>query len=123
MTLQLEDALDDLHLGSCGLKTAEGDPVVDDKAGPDDVWASVNGSGAERDLKEVAELIKLFDGGLRVYESAVVADNAVSAYKEIVGDWISEDLDAKSVSDDLFGFLVEVRVDEGHVVVAGDAVA
>jgi hypothetical protein len=34
-----------------------------------------------------------------------------------------EHLDAKGIGDNFLGFLVEVRVDEGHVVVANDAVA
>lgn len=58
-----------------------------------------------------------------MYETTVVADNAVSAYEQVVSDRVSEDLDTESVSDYLFGFLVEVGVNKCHVVVAADAVS
>lgn len=58
-----------------------------------------------------------------MHESSVVTNNAVGANQQVVGDGVLEDLDAKGVGDDLFGLLVEVGVDEGHVVVAADAVA
>lgn len=123
VALQLEDALDDLHLGGSGLESAEGDPVVDHEPGPDDVGAAVDGAGAERHLEEVAEFVELFNSGLGLDESAVVAEDTVGADEQVVGDGVAEDLDAEGVGDDLLGLLVEVGVDEGHVVVAGDAVA
>jgi hypothetical protein len=123
VALELEDAFDDLDLGGGGLQPAEGHPVVDDEASADDVGAAVDGAGAERHLEEVAEFVELLNRGLGVHESTVVADDRVGANEEVVGDGVLEDLDAEGVRDDLLGFLVEVGVDEGHVVVAADAVA
>lgn len=55
-------------------------------------------------------------------QSSVVADHAVSTDKHVVSDGVSEHFNAKGISDDFFGLLVEIRVNECYVIVAGDAV-
>ena len=55
-------------------------------------------------------------------QSSVVVEGAVSAHQGVVCDCCSENLHAQGVCDQLLGLLVEVWVDQGHVVVAGDAV-
>lgn len=56
-------------------------------------------------------------------KSTVVADDTVSSHKHVIGHGVSEHFDPESVSDDFFGLLVEVRMDEGNVVVACDTVS
>jgi hypothetical protein len=58
-----------------------------------------------------------------VYEGALVAQNGVRADEVLIGDVTSENFDLENVVDDLLGFLVDVGVDESHVVVACDDVA
>jgi hypothetical protein len=55
-------------------------------------------------------------------EPAVVAQGHVGAGENVGGDGLAEDLDAQSVGDDLLGFALEVRMNEGDVVVGADNV-
>ena len=56
-------------------------------------------------------------------ESSVVADHAVGADQEVVGNRVPEDLHSQSVSYDLLGLFVKIRVDKSNIVIASDAVA
>jgi hypothetical protein len=58
-----------------------------------------------------------------VDEGALIADGAIAPDEDVIGDGLTEDLDLEDVGDDLLGLAIEVRVDEGDVVVAGDDVA
>jgi hypothetical protein len=58
-----------------------------------------------------------------VHEPARIRERHVGAGEDVGSDGLAEDLDAERVGDDLFGLALEVRVDEGDVVVAADDVA
>lgn len=58
-----------------------------------------------------------------MHEGALVGDGGVGAYEDVVCDGLAEDFDFEDVGNDLFGFSVDVWVDEGDIVVAGDDVA
>lgn len=94
MALQFEDALDDLHLGCCWLQSAECHPIVDHKSSANHIRSSVDGSGAEWDLKQVAEFIELLHSGLRVHQASIIADHAIGSDQQIVSHWVSEHLNA-----------------------------
>lgn len=51
MTLQFKDTLNNLHFSGSRLESAKGSPIVDDEASSNNVGASIDGSGAERDLQ------------------------------------------------------------------------
>lgn len=57
-----------------------------------------------------------------MHQPPIVTEDAVGAHQHVVGDRVAEHLDPQRVADDLFGFFVQVGVDERHVVVAGNAV-
>jgi hypothetical protein len=57
-----------------------------------------------------------------VHQPSVVADHAVSAHQQVVGNRVPEHLNTKRVSDDFLSLFVKVGVDKGNVVVAADAV-
>lgn len=58
-----------------------------------------------------------------MYDAALVGESHVGADQDVVGDGLAEDVDAEDVGDYFFGFALDVRVDEGDVVVADDYVA
>ena len=55
-------------------------------------------------------------------QSSVVADHTVSSDEHVVGDGVSEHFNTEGISDDFLSLLVKIGVDEGYVIVAGDAV-
>lgn len=56
-------------------------------------------------------------------ESALVADGAIGADEDIVGNSLPENLYLKDIGDDLLGFAVDIGVDKSDVVVASNDVA
>ncbi len=58
-----------------------------------------------------------------MHEPALVGEGGKGADEDLAGDGAAENLDAEDIVDNLLGLAIEVRVDEGHVVVGGDAVA
>lgn len=58
-----------------------------------------------------------------MHQPTVIVKDTVGPHEDVIGDCGSEDLHAEGVLDDLFGLFVQVGVDQGHVVIAGDAVA
>jgi negative regulator of replication initiation len=58
-----------------------------------------------------------------VHEAALVRQRHVAADEHVVGHRLAEDLDAEHVGDDLLRLALQVRVDEGDVVVGDDDVA
>jgi hypothetical protein len=57
-----------------------------------------------------------------VHKPSIVTDHTVSPHKHIIGHRVSEDFDLQSVSDDLLSFLVEVGMDQCHIIVTSDDV-
>jgi len=120
--VELEDALDDADFGGGGVDTAKGRIVVDDETSAKDVRATVDGSNAEGNLQEGRELVLLLDGGSGVDHGSLVVETAVAAHQRVVGDRVTEDLHTQHVRHDFLGLAVNIRVDEGDVVVADDDV-
>jgi len=58
-----------------------------------------------------------------MHDAALVAQTHVTADQDVVRDRLAEHLDAQDVGDQLFRFALQVRVDNGDVVVAADDVA
>lgn len=58
-----------------------------------------------------------------MHEPSVVADDTIGAHQHVVGDGVAEHFDAESVCNNLFCFLVQIGMDDRHVVVAGYAVS
>lgn len=56
-------------------------------------------------------------------QTSIVAYHTVSAYQQVICHWISENLNTQCVSYDFFSLFVEVRVDEGNIVITSDAVS
>mmetsp|Transcript_16423 Transcript_16423/g.38976 ORF Transcript_16423/g.38976 Transcript_16423/m.38976 type:complete len:225 (+) Transcript_16423:54-728(+) len=120
---ELENALNDRQLCRCRVLAAEGRPVVGEEAGADHVASAVDGPRHEGHLQQRRELVEVLDGRLRVNDSALVRELAVAAHKDVPADRLAEDLHAEDVGYELLGLPVHVRMDERHVVVAGNAVA
>ena len=129
------------------VRMLRGKRTVDDEACADDVASAVHGSCLPReegsqpvcvraqkkrerertddegDLEQTRELVLVLDARLGVDEGALVAYPAVTPDEDVVGNGLPEDFDLEDVGDDLFGLAVNVGVDEGDIVVAGDDVA
>jgi hypothetical protein len=123
MLLQLEYTLHNLYLRRGSLQPTERRPIIHNEPRGQHITAPIDSSGTERNLQQIGQLIELLDRGLWVHQPSIVIEHAVGADQHVVGHGGSEDLDAEGVLDDLLGLFVEVGVDQGHVVVAGDAVA
>ncbi len=52
-----------------------------------------------------------------------IAERAVAAHKHVAANGLAEHFNPQHVSQDLLGLSVEVGMDEGDVIVGGDAVA
>lgn len=74
------------------------------------------------DLEQTAELLLLASSRLGVNETTLVAEGAIASDEDVAGNGLPEDLDLEDISDDFLGLSVNVRVDEGHIVVAGNDV-
>ncbi len=118
MGLQLKDGLDHLHLCGCGFKPAERCPIVDDQPCAYHVRASVDGPCAQWHLQQVRQLFQLLHCGLGVDQSPLVAEHAVSADQHVICNCVSENLDTQSIRYDLLSLFIQVRVNQGHIVVA-----
>ena len=103
--------------------TAEGGPIVDDHAGADDVRATVDGPGHQGDLKEGGEFVLIGGRGPWMDEAALIGQGAVGADEDVVGHGLSEHFDLEHVGQNLLGLAVQVRMDEGDVVVAGNHIS
>jgi hypothetical protein len=53
-----------------------------------------------------------------VYKSSLICDRTIASDEDVVCNGLSEDLDFEDVCDDLLCLAVNVRVDEGDIVVA-----
>lgn len=56
-------------------------------------------------------------------ETSLVAQSTVASDENVAGDGLPEDLDLEDVCDDLLGLSIDIRVNESHVVVAGDDIS
>ena len=56
-------------------------------------------------------------------QATVVAEDAVGAHQHVVGNGVAEHLNTESVGYYFFSLFVQVGVDQGNVIIAGDAVA
>ena len=120
---QSEDALDDAELRGGGVEAGDGQPVVDDHAGADDVASTVDAAGNQRHLQQARELILVLDARLGVDEATLVGEAHVASHEHVVGNRLAEHLDAEDIGDDLFRLALEVGVDEGNVIVCGNDIA
>ena len=98
-------------------------PVIDDHTCADDGAAAIDAPGDEGHLQQTAQLVLVLDRGLWVDEPPGAGEGHVGAREDVGGDGLAEDFDAEGVGDDFFCFALQVRVDEGDVVVAADDVA
>jgi len=57
-----------------------------------------------------------------MYDTALVRNCTVTSNEDVIGNCLTEDFDFEDVSDDFFCLAVDVRVNKGDVVVAGDYV-
>lgn len=58
-----------------------------------------------------------------MYETALICDGAVAPDQNVVRDCLSEDLDFEHVSDDFLRFAIDIRMNKGDIVVAGDNIS
>jgi hypothetical protein len=58
-----------------------------------------------------------------MHNPALVRDHTIASNKDIVRNCLTEDLDLEHIRDDLLCLSVNVGVDEGDIVVAGDDVS
>ncbi|CAG9996609.1 unnamed protein product [Clonostachys byssicola] len=105
---EAEDTLNDAELGCGGVETSDGEPVIDDHAGADDIAAA---------------LVLILDAGLGVDQSALVREAHVTADQDVISYRLTENLDAQNIGDDLFSLALQIRVDQGYVVVRNNDVA
>ena len=120
--VKLEDRLNSSNFRGSSVITAEGDPVVDDETGSDDVRTAVDGSVSDGDLKESSELLHILNSTLGVNESTIVGKASIRSDEGDTTDGVTEDFDAEDVSDNLLSLAVQIRVNEGDVVVASNHV-
>lgn len=120
---ELEDGLHDAQLGGGGVEAGDGHPVVDDHAGADDGAAAVHAASHQGHLQQRAQLVLVLNAGLGVHNAALVAEGHVAARQNVVGDCLTEDLDAQHVGNDFFRLALQVRVHEGDVVVGADDIS
>ena len=77
----------------------------------------------QRYLEQATQLILVLYTRLGMDEPSLVRDRAITAHKDVISNRLPENFDLENVSDDFFCLAVNVRVDEGDVVVAGDDVS
>ena len=120
---QSEHRLHNRQLGCGGIKTSHGQPVVNDHSGANNTRTSVHRSGNKRNLEQGGQLVLVLDGGLRVNDSSLVGESHVGSDEDVIGDGLAKNFDTEDVGDDLLGLALDIRVDEGDVVIADDDVA
>jgi hypothetical protein len=113
------------HLNFCGgsLKPTKGSKIIGDEPTSDNLAAPIDCACAERHLEEGAELVQFLDGHHGMHDSTHIVEHGVAAHQRILGNRGLEGLDPQGVTDDLLGEPVDLGVHQGHVVVAGNAVA
>ena len=55
-------------------------------------------------------------------ESTLITQTTITSDQDVIGDRLTEDFDLEDVGNDLFGFPINVGVDEGYVIITGDDV-
>lgn len=106
-----EHALNDTEFSGSGIKSGNGEPVVDNHAGADDVGAAVDTTGDKGNLKQAGKLILVLDSCLGVNETTLVRKAHVTADEHVISDRLSENLDSKDICNDLFRLTLQIRVD------------
>ena len=120
---QAEHALDNRQLRRRGIQTRHRQPVIDNHAGANNLAAAVYRARDQRHLQQRRQLVLVLDTRLGMHQTALVAQAHVRAHKHIVRDRLAEHLHPQDVGNDFLRLALEVRVDEGNVVVGGNDVA
>lgn len=120
---KLEDALHNGDLRGSGGQSAEGCPVVDDKAATDCWVTTIDSTSHNGDLQKAANFVHILSGRLGVHETSVVGAHCVATDEGILSDGRTEGLHLQNVANHFFGFLAQVSMDQRNVVVADHAIA
>jgi hypothetical protein len=93
-------------------------PVIDYHARAYNRASTIHTTGHKRDLQQTRKLVLVLDARLGMHNAALVAQRHVAAREHIIRNRLPEDLDAQRVCYYLLRLALNVRVYEGHVVVA-----
>ena len=77
----------------------------------------------QRYLQQATQLILVLYARFGVDEPSLVRDRAITAHKDVISNRLPENFNLENICDNFFCFAVNVWVDEGDVVVAGDYVS
>lgn len=120
---QSENGLDHTQLSCGGIKTGNSQPVVNNHSCADDGGTSVDGASDEWNLEKRGQLILVLDRGLWVDDSSLVGECHVRSDQDVVGNGLTENLDAENIGDDFLGFALNIWVDKCDMVVTDDYVS
>ena len=120
---QLEHALDDADLVSGGVQATEADPIVGQEASTDDIATTIDRTGNQRYLQQRGEFFLLLNRCFRMNDATLIGEQRIAADENAIGDGLSKALDVQCIREDLFGFLVQIGMDERDVIVAGNDIS
>lgn len=115
--LELKDLLDQGDLSGGGVHAGEGKDIVHHHARPNDIGTAVHSPGHKGYLEKGREFLLGLDTGTGVDKASLVAQSAETPNKNIVRNSLAEDLDLEGISDDFLSLPINVRVDEGNIVI------
>ena len=120
---KFEDAFDDTDLVRSGVQAAEADPIVGEQASTDDITTAIDRTGNQRHLQQRGQFFLLLNRCFRMNDAALIGEQRVAADENAIGNGLPKALDVQCIREDLFGFLVQIGMDESDVIVAGNDIA
>ena len=123
MMLQLEDAFNDLNLSGSRLQPTERGPIINNEPSTNNIRPSINSTRTQGHLQQVRKLIKLFHSGLRMHKPPIITQNTIRPNEHIIGNRVPKDLNSQRIRNNLLRLLIKIRMDQGHIIIAGDTVS
>mmetsp|Transcript_46829 Transcript_46829/g.141855 ORF Transcript_46829/g.141855 Transcript_46829/m.141855 type:complete len:304 (-) Transcript_46829:106-1017(-) len=121
-TRELEYALNDADLGRRRIQPHEGGPIVHDQPSAQHVRSSIHSPRHQRHLKQSGQFLDILDGRAGMDHSPLIGELRVRSDQSLTGDGLTEHLHSQYVRDDVLSLSINVGMDEGDVIVAGDDV-
>lgn len=111
---------------SGGAAAAQGIPTIatDVHTDPAEVYnAAASGAAGDHahhkgNLQKRGQLVLILNRGARVHKPSLVTQCTVATDQHVVGHGLAEHFDVQSVGEDFLRLTVQIRMDEGNVVVA-----
>lgn len=92
--LQFKYTFNDINLCAGGIQARKGRPIIDDQTGPQDIGATIDRPGHERNLQERWQFLNVIEGGPRMDHATLIGEFTVTSDNGLSGHRLTKDFHA-----------------------------